>query len=252
MGKTHINAPTGQGGGLFGGPKASKKALEALSVMFGTSLKDAKNGKGFSSIEDAQSFFEGLEDRFFDRAQDQLRESGDLAREQTALNQEQNLQFSRDAIQSLRDDPVLQELGFFDTEIDLGTISNQINAQRSARGLEGSAVDAAHTGIQTSLAGEGIRQNRMQLARSLFSGALPGLPGTGGTQAPGLFNQAPLTQPAGFNQAFGISAQLGGQNQGFNFDRAFGNAQFEQQFKNDLGSFFGSIAGSFGGGGMFG
>lgn len=234
MGKTSVHSPS-----TVGAPKAAKKTLEALNVLFGFEKDSGEIG----SVADAQALFQELQQSEFEQSLNQILQSSSAQRQEVQKNFEQSLGLSEQGIEFLQE----QFPEFFDVGINnsaLETTANQINAQLAARGIAASPVGAVQAGLKLGVAAEGFRNNRLALLGQFVQPVLPRLPGVGGTTSPTLFAQPSFFQPPGVGNIFG--AQVGASQSNINLagDIAVANAQFEQQFKQDIGNLFSSAAGA--------
>ena len=255
MGKQNASAPQSMGGGMFSSSKAAMQAFDAMSVMFGMSRKKARAGRGIENLHEAMPYFEELEDQLFDTDL-KRREKGadwsmklgertaDFQREQLEKNFMKHREFSRTAMESLRNDPTLKDLGFFDTKGTYDSFANQINKQLAQRGISKSGIGAAQAGIAMGSAAEGIRNNRLNMAKGFFGGGLGGLPAPqagGSPQVQAI--SAPQQMMPMFGSLFNTSSQIGLANQQIKWDQSVTNAQFGQQWNHDIGAMAGVTMG---------
>jgi hypothetical protein len=223
MGKTKVEKPAPPSAAA-----SAKDALAALNILFGGDPGEISSITGFTP------FFQQL-------AEQQAGIQLDLA-EQTFGKA---LDLSKQGLEFIQDDPILSQ--FVSTDVDdaiLSPIRDRISSELAVRGLEGSPIAAAEVGSRLGIAFEGLRNQRLNQARSIIGGLLPGSSLFQTPVVPGV----PGQEGVSLGQQIGIAGQTGIAGfQGFT-DINAANAQFEQQFKQDIGKLIGfGFGGGFGG-----
>jgi len=198
---------------------------------------------GLGSIFDAQNYFERLEDQMQDSKMARLVESGEFQRGEAEKNLAASLQMKSGVLSAIRRDP---DLGKF---LDFGgggggfgldeSVGRAVQDRLARQGIAQSPIGAQIGGARLGVAGHQIREQdrsrRMQLATGVIGGGIPMAPQL---QTPGLFAQASLNQPMNFGSQFAMAGQMGMQQSTLDLERNAANAQFLQQWKQDLGKGF--------------